>query len=154
MDTEVRHSDRRPCAVETGASGVSPDSGTDPNGDVNRGVTDDADAGVPMTVGTGIKGTLADGPGAYDPAGDTEVVGGRAADAAVCINSEFIAAAALESTRRVFATHSPHQSSSRTCGQTPSTMYDFADTGCNIGPLRRHLPQRTPLSSEWASLRS
>jgi hypothetical protein len=54
---------------------------------------------------------------------------GRAAVAALCIISELIAAAAAESGRRLPATHSPHQSSSRTWGQTPSIMYAFADSG-------------------------
>lgn len=143
--------------MASGTSGVSSEGGNDPNGDENRGVTDeseDADADVPIAVAMGVKGARANVPAAYGPTDEAGVVGGRADDATVCINSEFIAAAAVESTRRVFATHSPHQSSSRTCGQMPSTMYDFADTGCNIGPLRRHLPQRTPLSSERTSLRS
>ena len=47
---------------------------------------------------------------------------------------ELIAAVADESGERLLAVHSPHQSSSRTCGQTPSTMYAFADSGCTIGP--------------------
>ena len=45
-----------------------------------------------------------------------------------------------ESIRRVANFHSPHQSSSRTWGQTPSIMYDLALIGCNIGASRRHWP--------------
>jgi hypothetical protein len=103
--------------MASGASDVSSDADTDPNGDENSGVTDaseDADAGPPLAVAMGTKGARADVPGAYGPTDEASVAGGRADDAAVCINSEFIAAVAVESTRRVLATHSPHQSSSRT----------------------------------------
>lgn len=51
------------------------------------------------------------------------------------------------STRRVASFHSPHQSSSRTCGQTPSIMYDFALIGCSIGASRRHCPHWVTLPS-------
>jgi len=43
-----------------------------------------------------------------------------------------------ESLRRVANFHSPHQSSSRTCGQTPSIMKDLALIGCSRGASRRH----------------
>ncbi len=42
------------------------------------------------------------------------------------------------SKRLAIAFHSPHQSSSRTCGHTPSIMYDLALIGCSIGAERRH----------------
>ena len=45
-----------------------------------------------------------------------------------------------DSIRRPGAFHSPHQSSSRTVGQTPSIMYDFALTGLSMGAVRRHCP--------------
>jgi hypothetical protein len=40
------------------------------------------------------------------------------------------------------AVHSPHQSSSRICGQTPSTMYAFAGAGFTVGSARLQRPQR------------
>ena len=51
------------------------------------------------------------------------------------------------STRRVASFHSPHQSSSRTCGQTPSIMYVLALIGCSIGDSRRHWPHCVTLPS-------
>ena len=44
------------------------------------------------------------------------------------------------SMRRPGTFHSPHQSSSRTVGQTPSIMYDLVLTGLSIGAVRRHCP--------------
>ncbi len=52
-----------------------------------------------------------------------------------------------ESMRRVPNFHSPHQSSSRTWGQTPSIMYDLALIGCSIGEPRRHCPHCVTLPS-------
>jgi hypothetical protein len=43
--------------------------------------------------------------------------------------------------------HSPHQSSSRTWGQTPSIMYDLALIGCSMGASRRHCPHCVTLPS-------
>ena len=51
---------------------------------------------------------------------------------------------ARASVRRAAIFHSPHQSSSRTCGQTPSIMYDFWLIGCSIGAVRRHCPHCVP----------
>jgi len=49
--------------------------------------------------------------------------------------------------RRLAIFHSPHQSSSRTWGQTPSIMYDLALMGCSIGASRRHCPHCVILPS-------
>ncbi len=54
------------------------------------------------------------------------------------INGPVLTSVMRVSMRRVIIFHSPHQSSSRTCGQTPSIMYDFALMGCSIGEARRH----------------
>jgi hypothetical protein len=51
------------------------------------------------------------------------------------------------SARRLANFHSPHQSSSRTWGQTPSIMYDLALMGCNMGASRRHCPHCVTLPS-------
>jgi len=45
-----------------------------------------------------------------------------------------------EFVRRAANFQSPHQSSSRTCGQTPSIMYAFALIGLSMGEPRRHCP--------------
>jgi len=79
---------------------------------------------------------------------------GRGTEGPVGMRSEFIAIVAGESSLRLLADHSPHQSSSRTCGQMPSTMYVLADVGCTMGPVRRHLPQLMPSSSVWTSFLS
>jgi hypothetical protein len=53
------------------------------------------------------------------------------------------------SARREAPLNSPHQSSSRTCGHTPSIMNDFWLTGCSAGEVRRHWPHDTPRESEF-----
>ena len=58
------------------------------------------------------------------------------------------------STRFCEAFHSPHQSSSRTVGQTPSIMYDFWLIGESVGPARRHCPAFAALASTPAFARS
>jgi len=50
--------------------------------------------------------------------------------------------------------HSPHQSSSRTVGHTPSIMYDFAAAGESIGEVRRHCPHCGARLSALPPLRS
>jgi len=66
------------------------------------------------------------------------IVNGRAGMAGPGINGPVLTSVMRVSMRRVIIFHSPHQSSSRTCGQTPSIMYDFALMGCSIGEARRH----------------
>ncbi len=105
--------------MATGTLADSLDPGPDPKGD---GYADDANAGEPIVDTAGDAGAeeAIAGVAAAADADDSAVnVGGRADEAAVCI-SELIAATEVESTRRLLATHSPHQSSSRTCGHTPS----------------------------------
>jgi hypothetical protein len=71
------------------------------------------------------------------------------------ISGALSASATRESTRRASSFHSPHQSSSRTVGHTPSIMYDFALIGFNCGALRRHCPQLGALPGTiFAALRS
>ena len=77
--------------------------------------------------------------GARDPNGDAPLIGSSGP-----VDS---ASEGRESMRRIAAFHSPHQSSSRTCGHTPSIMYVFWLIGCSIGAPRRHCPHCTPRAS-------
>jgi len=70
----------------------------------------------------GIDGIIGDGAGAPCPG----------------IKGPVLTSVMRVSTRRVDIFHSPHQSSSRTCGQTPSIMCGFALKGLRLGALRRH----------------
>ena len=74
----------------------------------------------------GIDGAM----GKIDGEGEDECVPG--------IRGPVLTSVTRVSMQRVANFHSPHQSSSRTCGQTPSIMYDFALIGCSIGASRRH----------------
>ena len=58
------------------------------------------------------------------------------------------------SARRLASFHSPHQSSSRTWGHTPSIMYDLALIGDSEGAVRRHCPHAGPLPSDLSAWRS
>lgn len=79
----------------------------------------------------GIAGDIGEGEGAFMPGSSGPV----------------LTSVTRASARRVASFHSPHQSSSRTCGQTPSIMYDFALVGCSIGASRRHCPHCVTLPS-------
>jgi hypothetical protein len=116
---------------------------------------DDASAGAPPIV----RGASADISVEPMPIGRTGTSGvisvaadpsGRDVGVADCAISELIAAVSGDALLRLSGENWPHQSSSRTLGQMPSTMYVLADVGCTIGPDRRHLPQRTPRSEVCA----
>ena len=130
-------------------------------------VPGEREASEPVSDGTPISGRAASEEdmsveptplGRAGTSGEMSVAAGttgRAEDAPVCIISEFIAAVSGDAFLRLSGEKLPHQSSSRTLGQMPSTIYVLAEVGCIIGPERRHLPQRTlPLSALGALSRS
>ena len=105
------------------AASATVDFGPAANG---RGDSDDASAGAPPIV----RGASADMSVEPMPIGRTGTSGvmsvaaeprGREVGAPVCAISEFIAAVSGDALLRLSAVNWPHQSSSRTLGQMPST---------------------------------
>ena len=126
-----------------------------------NGLEDSEDASV--VAPPIVRGASADMSVEPMPIGRTETSGvmsvaaeprGREVGAPVCAISELIAEVSGDALLRLSAVNWPHQSSSRTLGQMPSTMYVLADVGCTMGPDRRHLPQRTPRSEACPLSRS